>query len=149
MNIRLANKFDVKYFIDVATKINDMEFITADKPVQKDHINSLFNAIIHGKGIALIAESEKPIGIIVGLITENLWHPDYLQLNQILFYTDEEWRDTKAGYLLLKKYNEMAKDFLDKNRISTSIIQAAQPLHEIDFSRFGYKMAEKIWQWEH
>lgn len=148
MNIRLANKFDVNYFISLAKKVHELDFITTDLPVNEEHISSMLNAILHGQGVALIAENEEPIGMIVGIIHQNLWYPNLYQMTQILFYVDEEWRHTKAGYMLLMEYNKRAKELKDKNRIHDSIIQAAEPLHEIDFSRFGYVMTDKIWKLE-
>jgi hypothetical protein len=69
-------------------------------------------------------------------------------LTQILLYVDDEWRNTRAGYKLLEEYNRYAQELLDLKRIEMSVIHASEPLHDIDFSRFGYKMSEKIWQLE-
>lgn len=148
MNIRRANKFDLPYFLYTTRKVQDMSFIPNGKKVDEEHMNILFNTILHGGGIALIAESDQPIGLVVGIVNENLWVPKMYMLTQILLYVDEEWRDTKAGYKLLKEYNVATQELIDTKRIEMSVIHAAEPLHDIDFSRFGYKMAEKIWQLE-
>lgn len=148
MNIRRANKFDLPYFLYTTRKVQDMSFIPNGKKVDEEHMNILFNTILHGGGIALIAESDQPIGLVVGIVNENLWVPKMYMLTQILLYVDEDWRDTKAGYKLLKEYNVATQELIDTKRIEMSVIHAAEPLHDIDFSRFGYKMAEKIWQLE-
>lgn len=148
MIVRKANKFDLPYFIHVAKKVQDMDFIPDDKQVIDKHMNVLFNTILHGGGIALIAESDGPIGMVVGVINENLWVPQMYMLTQILLYVDEDWRHTKAGYKLLQAYNDETEQLIKDDRIEMSVIHAAEPLHDIDFSRFGYKMSEKIWQLE-
>lgn len=148
MIVRKANKFDLPYFIHVAKKVQDMDFIPDDKQVIDKHFNVLFNTILHGGGIALIVESEEPIGMVVGIINENLWVPNMFMLTQILLFVDEEWRHTKAGYKLLEAYNDTVEKLIEQKRIETSVIHAAEPLHDVDFSRFGYKMSEKIWQLE-
>lgn len=148
MIIRKANKFDLPYFIDVAKKVQDMDFIPDDKKVIDKHFNVLFTTILHGGGIALIAESDGPIGMVVGVINENLWVPEMFMLTQILLFVDNDYRNTKAGYKLLEEYNIETQKLIDQNRIEMSVIHAAEPLHDIDFSRFGYKMSEKIWQLE-
>jgi len=148
MIIRKANKFDLPYFIHVAKKVQDMDFIPEGKEVIEKHFNVIFNTILHGGGIALIAESNEPIGIAVGTINENLWVPQMYMLTQILLYVDEEWRNTRAGYKLLQAYNEETEKLIKKGRVEMSVIHAAEPLHDIDFGRFGYKMSEKIWQLE-
>lgn len=148
MIIRRANKFDLSYFLYATRKVQDMSFIPHGKKVNEEHMNILFNTILHGGGIALIAESDQPIGLVVGIVNENLWVPKMYMLTQILLYVDEEWRNTKAAYKLLKEYNIATQELIDTNRIEMSVIHAAEPLHDIDFGRFGYKMAEKIWQLE-
>jgi len=148
MIIRKANKFDLPYFIHVAKKVQDMDFIPEGKEVIEKHFNVIFNTILHGGGIALIAESNEPIGIAVGTINENLWVPQMFMLTQILLYIDEEWRNTRAGYKLLQAYNEETEKLIKEGRVEMSVIHAAEPLHDIDFGRFGYKMSEKIWQLE-
>lgn len=148
MIIRTANKFDLNYFLYVARKVQHMGFVPQDKTIDVEYFNIMFNTIIHGGGIALIAESDQPIGICIGVINENLWVPNMNMLTQILLYVDEDWRDTRAGYKLLQEYNTRTQELIDQNRIEMSVIHASEPLHDIDFSRFGYKMSEKIWQLE-
>lgn len=149
MNIRRANKFDLPYFLYLARKVQDMSFIPKGKTVDEDHFNVLFNTILHGGGIALIAESDQPVGMAIGIVNENLWVPNMYMLTQILLYVEEEWRHTKAGYKLLQEYNKCTEELIKEGRIEMSVIHASEPLHDIDFSRFGYKMSEKIWQLEH
>lgn len=148
MIIRQANKFDLDYFIHVGKKVQDMNFIPHGKSVDTRHFNILFNTILHGGGIALIAESDGPIGMVVGVINENLWVPDMYVLTQILLFVDDEYRHTTAGYKLLSEYNKCTHELLENKRIELSVIHASEPLHDIDFGRFGYKMSEKIWQLE-
>jgi len=148
MNIRKANKFDLPYFIHVAKKVQHMGFVPQNKTIDEQYFNIMFNTVLHGGGIALIAESEQPIGICIGVINENLWSPDLYMLTQILLFVDDEWRNTRAGYKLLEEYNKRTQELLDLKRIEMSVIHASEPLHDIDFSRFGYKMSEKIWQLE-
>lgn len=148
MNIRKANKFDLPYFIHVGKKVQDMNFIPHGKTVDETHFNVLFNTILHGAGLAYIAESDGPIGIVVGIVNENLWVPNMFVLTQVLLYIDDEWRNTKAGYKLLQAYNSGTEEFIKDGRIEMSVIHASEPLHDIDFTRFGYKMSEKVWQLE-
>jgi len=148
MNIRKINKFDLPYFLHVARKVQDMDFIPEGKTVIDTHLNVLFNTILNGGGIGYIVESDEPIGIVLGVINENLWVPRMFVLSQILLFVDEEWRNTKAGYKLLQAYNDGTKELIKQNRIESSVIHAAEPLHDVDFSMFGYKVSEKIWELE-
>lgn len=148
MNIRLANKFDTPYFIDVAKQVQKMNFIPYGKTVDDEYFNVLFNTILHGNGLAYIAENDEPIGIVIGIVNENIWVPNMYVLTQILLYVDEEWRNTRAGYKLLEAYNKGVQNLIEQGRIEMSVIHASEPLHDTDFSRFGYTMSEKIWKLE-
>lgn len=148
MIIRPANKFDIPYFIQIGKKVQEMNFIPHGTVVDEKHLNVLFNTILHGGGIAFIAESDQPIGIVAGVVNENLWIPNMYMLTQILLYVDEEWRHTRAGYKLLQAYNNETQNLIKLGRIDMSVIHASEPLYDVDFSRFGYKMSEKIWQLE-
>jgi len=148
MIIRKANKFDLPYFVQIAKTVQEMNFVHDDAVLIDKHFNVLFNTIINGGGIALIAESEQPVGMVVGVIGENVWMPQLFQLSQILFYVDEEWRNTRVGHKLLTEYNVQSQILLDADRVNMCVIHASEPLHDINFDKFGYKMVEKIWQLE-
>lgn len=147
MIIREANKFDVKYFINLIHRINKDDELGDIVYGQLDdnHINTIFTSIIAGAGICYIAESEDNIGIIAGIINPNIWAPQYLFMHQILFYVEEEYRNTKAGYLLLKEFDKKANELVKQKRIHHITLSAPKTILDMDFSRFDYELCEKTW----
>lgn len=147
MNIRLANKFDIPYFIETVRKVQAKEFAKEfhEIDLDEDYLNSLFVTVISGGGVALIAESEETIGIAFAVITPNVWSPETFFLHNILFYVEPDWHHTRVGYKLIKEYNKQGSMLKQENRIKEFTMTAAEPLFDVDFDRFGYKMIEKVY----
>jgi len=146
MNIRIANKFDLPYYTHLVHKIHqDADIGKYDVKLDDTYLNSLFNTILHGGGIALVVESDGPIGMMIGVISPNVWSPDTLVMHQILLYVDEEYRNTRAAHMLVTKYIECCEEYRSQNRIKYHSITASKTMFDIDFTRFGYDWIEKTW----
>jgi hypothetical protein len=146
MNVRLANKFDLPYFLRTVHEIHKKgEIGTFDVPLNDDYLNTMFATAINGGGLVLIAESDEPIGIMLALISPNIWSEQTLLMNELLWYVDEEYRNTRAGYLILQKYQAICEDLIKKKRIKFHTINTAKPMFDIDFTRFGYDMIASTW----
>lgn len=146
MNIRLANKFDLPYFLKTVHKIHEQgEIGTFDVDLDDEYLNMMFATAINGGGLVLIAESDEPIGIMLALISPNVWSDKTLLMNELLWYVQEEYRNTRAGYLLLKKYQELCEELTIKKRIRFHTITTAKSMFDIEFSRFGYDRIAETW----
>jgi hypothetical protein len=146
MKVRVANKFDLPYYLHLVHKIHsDGDIGMYDVPLDDEYLNSLYNTIIHGLGIALVVESDNPIGMMIGVISPNIWSPTTNVMHQILLYVDKEYRNTRAGHMLITEYMEKCDELKQQNRISYNTISAAKPMFDIDFTRFGYDCIEKTW----
>jgi len=150
MNIRKATIHDLNYFINTIHKIHDNDFTHYGNDVQLDdnHLNVVFNILLNGGGLCLIAEGDDYAGIAAGIINKNIWQPKVYMLHQIVLYVEEDWRHTKVGYNLIKEFKKQAMNLKDQNRILNHTIVAAEPLFDIDFERFGYQLSEKTWSME-
>ena len=75
MIVRDANKFDLPYFIDLIHRINEDDGLgdVICGELDDNHINAVFATILAGAGICYIAESDERVGIIVGVISPNMW----------------------------------------------------------------------------
>lgn len=147
MKIRLADKFDIPYFISLIKQINDDDsfgdIMHAD--LDENYLNSLFTGVIHGSGICYIAESDTRIGLILGFISPNVWKPDVLFMHEAVYYVDEEYRNTRAGYLLFKAFDEHCQKLLDEKKIHHVTLTAPKTFIDMDFTKFNYEVCEKTW----
>lgn len=146
MNIRLANKFDLPYFIKLVHEIHEKGDIGNYKvELNDEYLNALFITAINGGGLALIAESDSQVGMLFGIIAPNIWSEKTLVMNQMLLYVDDDYRNTRAGYMLIKRYEEYCLELKQKNRIQYYSINSAKSMFEIDFERFGYEKVAETW----
>jgi len=146
MKVRQANKFDLPYFINLVHKIHKKKEIGIfDVELNDEYLNVLFVTAINGGGTVLIVENDEPIGLMMGLISPNVWSEKTLLMNEILWYVEEEYRNTRAGYLLLKKYQEICEKLIDEKRIKFHTISTAKTMFDIDFTRFGYDRVTETW----
>lgn len=146
MLVRAANKFDLPYYTHLVRKIHTMaEIGTYDVPIDDTYLNSLFNTILHGGGIALVLEQEQQIGMMIGVISPNIWSPQTLVMHQILLFVDEEYRNTRAAHMLITEYIDKCNELKEQKRINYHTISATKTMFDIDFTRFGYDWIEKTW----
>lgn len=148
MKIRIANKFDLPYFIDLIHRINDDNELgdVVNAELDDMHLNTIFASILAGAGICYIAEhDDERIGMILGMISPNIWAPQYLFLHQMLYFVEEEYRNTRAGYLLFKEFDKKSKEMVEAKRVHHITLSAPKTLLEMNFDRFGYELCEKTW----
>ena len=147
MIIRKANKFDMPYFIKLIHRINEDDelgdVICGD--LDDEHLNILFATVLAGAGLCYVAESDETVGMILGVISPNMWAPKYLFLHEVLFFVEEEYRKTKAGYLLFKEFDKASKEMIEQKRVHHVTLSAPKTLFEMDFERFDYELNEKTW----
>jgi len=149
VKIRQANKFDLPYFIEATKKLHNQDHNSWSKDLQVNdkHVSTIFQSMIVGQGIVLIAEkNNKPCGIIAGLINSFLWQPDHHIMFQILFYIDETERNkARVGYELIDHYNQAGNELMKDKRIYKYAFTVSEPMFDIDLEKFNYKMIEKTW----
>ena len=146
--IRKANKFDVNYFIECVHKVHmdDDVGVNPSSELDDEHLSKIFNAILHGLGLALVYEKDnKPIAIMVGMISTNVWCPNILYLHQMLLYVEEKNRKGIVTYRLIEKFTDECKQLQTDKRINFFTINAPTTMHNLDFSRFGYIKDELTW----
>lgn len=147
MNIRPATKFDLPYFINTIHSINDNDELgdVIKGRLDDTHLNSIFATVLAGGGLCYVAESDSVIGMIMGVVSPNIWAPQYLFMHEILYYVEEEYRNTRAGYLLFKEFDNRCQELILEKRIHHVTLSMPKTLLDMDFERFDYELNEKTW----
>lgn len=146
MKIRHASKFDQPEIFRMLrsfrneTPIEEMKYCD-----NEEYISKLFHHVLLGGGIALVAESDKICGMIIGVKDLNVWDPQIKILRELCYWVDTEYRGTTAGYRLLKEYSKEAEKLRDEQKITMYTMTKMITSPDIDFSRFGYKKTEEVW----
>lgn len=144
--IRNGTKHDMPYFIDIVKQIHKRgEIGNYDILLEDNYLNALYVTALY-TGIILIAErDDEIIGILVAMISPNIWNDKVYVMNQLLIYVDEDHRYGKVGYLLLQEYDEICKHMVKEKRIHHYTLNSAKNMQDIDFSRFGYENIASTW----
>lgn len=146
MKIRTANKFDLPYILDMLRNFRNETPIDMMRECNNtEYANKLYHHIILGGGIALIAEDTEPVGMILGIIDQNIWDPDIKVLRELAFWVEADKRGSTAGYKLILEYNKRAQQLVDDNKINMYTMTKMTTSPDIDFSRFGYQKTEEVW----
>lgn len=146
MKIRSANKFDLPHIIEMLKHFREQTPIELMRDCDNaEYINKLYHHIILGGGIALIAETDKVIGMIIGVKDQNIWDPNMRILRELVYWVEPEHRNTTAGYRLLKEYNKQAQELVDEGKIKLFTMTKMVNSPDLDFSKFGYTKTEEVW----
>jgi N-acetylglutamate synthase-like GNAT family acetyltransferase len=146
MKVRVANKFDLPIVLDMLRNFRNHTPIDIMRECNnEEYINKLFHHVILGGGVALIAEDKGVAGMIIGVKDQNVWDPEIKVLRELVYWVEPEYRGTTAGYKLLLKYNKLAQELVDTQKINMYTMTKMVNSPDLDFTRFGYKKTEEVW----
>jgi GNAT superfamily N-acetyltransferase len=148
MKIRFADKFDLPKVIEMLKHYRDAcplpELKLAD---DESYINSLFNGIIHGQGVCLIADNlGEAVGMIMAIRAPSLWDPKLVLMKEMCYWVEPEHRNTSAGYKLLKHYRDFCSQEKEQNKIAVYTISKMVNSPELKYDRFGFELLEETWR---
>lgn len=146
--IRLANKFDLPEICRMLRDFRNQTPIPMMSQLDDDqYIAKIFNILINGGGLAIVSTNEDQTlnGMILGIINRSVWDPDLFILQEMVFWVDPEWRNTRVGYKLLKEYVEQSQELVDNGRISLYTMTKMINSPDLKLDRFGFKKTEEVW----
>jgi len=146
MKVRLANKFDLPVVLDMLRNFRNHTPIDIMRECNnEEYINKLFHHVILGGGVALIAEDKDVAGMIIGVKDQNVWDPEVKVLRELVYWVEPQYRGSTAGYKLLLRYNKLAQELVDEQKINMYTMTKMVNSPDLDFTRFGYKKTEEVW----
>ena len=138
--IRLANKFDIPILIAMIQKFSKETLIQKYKDEtlwDKKYVGNLLYSLILGRGFIVIDENLK--GMIIAMITPNVWCPKSNQLNELAWWVAPEARNGLLGGKLWIEFNKQAQKLLDEKRIDVVMTSLMANSPKIDYSKRGFK----------
>lgn len=146
MNIRQANKFDYPHIIEMLKHFRDQSPIKVMAETDnEEYVSKLINALLHGRGVILLAVKDKPIGMLMAVVDQNIWNPDVLVMKELAYWVEPEHRGSTAGYRLITEYNKLAKNMVENDRIKFYTMSKLTKSPDLDYNRFGYDKIEETW----
>lgn len=143
--IRVANKFDIPRLREMLLNYQSAGVLRGLKITNEQTGLKILSTIIAGGGIGLVSEKNGVVtGMLLAVCTPFLWDNNQLIMSEIAYWVEPEYRNTTAGYRLLKKYTEMCEDLRDSGRIVNYTVSRMEG-QDLDYSRFGFKPIEQTW----
>ena len=101
------------WFVDVAAVRMLTDEVKDTRLINRNTLQKLASLGMES-GTAFVAKSgDKCVGAIGGLVVPNLFNPELVSLNEVFWYVLPEFRKTRAGYLLLKAFDNKGKEVAD------------------------------------
>lgn len=137
---------DMEWFVETAA-VNMLKD-ELKKPEYVD-IENLYVLASTGalSGTAFVAKCDGiPVGALGGIVSPNLFNPSITIVTEVFWYVLPEYRNTRAGLLLLQAYGEACEKVADES--SLSLLTTSQ-VNIKSIERKGYKLCENAFRREH
>lgn len=120
-------------FYDVSYKMyeTDEQAETVIRPMITDH---LF--------LVSVTPEQKITGFISGMFLPHVYNPKVSTLVETFWWVNPEYRNTKAGSMLLNKFVEIGRSTVD---VIIGVLENDSPVNESTFLRRGFKLKEKTY----
>ena len=144
--IRDANPFDIPEILGMLRQYRafaPLEFLQeVDDEV---YITQVLTEIMAGRGIALVAETDKIDGMLLAAISPSAWSPKHLVMTEMAFWINVQARGGSAAHRLIAAYVEHGIALKSQNRISAFFISKMVNSPDLKYDKFGFKKLEEFW----
>jgi N-acetylglutamate synthase-like GNAT family acetyltransferase len=138
--IRKATRYDIPRLLEIVESYsyeNPIKILGKSENYDAKYLESLLFGIIMGRGFVYIDNHMR--GAIIAIKTPNIWSPKLMELNELLWWVEPEYRNGTIGGRLWKAFDQEATEMLKRGDVHFSItsVSASGPL--IDYTKRGYK----------
>lgn len=102
--------------------------------------------MMYGDTAWVVKKDDECVGGLGALLVPNLYNPRFTTLAEIFWYVLPEYRNSRAGLLLLKAFDEAAEDKADDAVLSLLPSSEVRSLDKRGF-KFGEKSFRKEYTW--
>lgn len=135
--MRYATKYDMPHLIEMMKAYAEEAGIKALKHNQNEsHVRSLFYQMLKGRGFILVDDQLR--GFLAAYVTCNFWNSAVKELHEVAWWVMPEYRDTSIGGRLWLRFNKLAQDMLDQNRVQIVCTSLMPSSPEIDYTRYKF-----------
>lgn len=99
------------------------------------------------KHVMIVAESNQaPIGFIGGSLGPHTFNPSVVVLAELFWWVQEEYRQSRAGFLLLKEFMDFGK--ANATWVTMCLIEGRSPIKEQSLIKRGFSLYERSYLFE-
>ena len=104
------------------------------------NVRNLLVGILAGRGFILVDNDYR--GMIVGIITPNIWASSILELRELAWWVKPEHRQGMIGGKLWIEFDRIAEKLKSDNRIQLITTTRMETSPTLDYTKRGYKKLE-------
>lgn len=138
-SVRVADYNDLPWILDDAGVRMIQEEVKQPELYNRATMTNIVIAAIEQETVFIGTADDKPVGVIGGIIVPHYLNADKTTLAEIMWYVYPEYRETRVGIFMLKKYSERAKDF----DYATFSLLADSPIADRTLERYGFMPKER------
>ena len=147
MKIRTANKYDLPEILDMLRNYRGQTpWKRLAECDNEQHVSNIIAHILAGAGLIIIAEWEKPAGMLIAVKNHNVWDPELMMMNELAYWVEPEHRGSTAGYRLLDTYRKTCEQMKQRGEIEGFTISKMINSPDLDYGRFGFEKLEEMWR---
>lgn len=142
MNIRRATQADMPVLLMYAQQF--IEFMDSRYVVYKEeHIRNILSLIIDKHVFAIAEKDGMIVGGIGAMYVPSIYDPTTILLTETFWWVGEEWRNTRAGWLLLDFLITFA-DVHTLPLVMSSLDKSGEGVDRL-LQKRGFNLSEKSW----
>lgn len=149
INIRLANKEDIKELLEMSTKFFEASpYSKLDELNTKELENTIYNVLfLQGLGRAVFLVStdkdDKATGMLAAMVNKSMWSQNSIA-TEMAWWVEEDDRKSGVGKKLIEGYEYWTK-MINAKLISLSTLMALDPDAKLSdfYEKQGYVKAEQ------
>lgn len=125
--------------VEIAATRMLLEEVKRPELLNKENIYRLVDKMIVDDTAIIAFKDGEPVGCIGALLVPNTYNPEIASLVELIWYVLPEHRKSRAGFLLLEKYIELAKELADEATLS---LLAGSQVNFDSLSKRGFHQEE-------
>lgn len=110
ITVGVVQEQDLQWVIDVAAVRMLTEELKRPELVNMNNIQMLARKGLEDQTLFIAKQGDICVGTLGGLLVPNMFNSDLLTLAEVFWYVLPEYRNTRAGFLLLKTFEEKADE---------------------------------------
>lgn len=141
--IREANKFDMPILLDFMreyAKEAPVKILNQLENHDDKYVSNLLISIIAGRGFILIDDELN--GIIIAIITCNVWCSNILELHELAWWVKPEHRNGTIGGKLWLSFSNKANDMLNKNIVQLVTTTKMSTSPSLNYEKRGFQLLD-------
>lgn len=141
--IKQATRYDIPRLIEMieqyALENPNIELFKNQDLHDAKYIEQLLFEIINGRGFILMDKNMR--GCFIAIRNQNIWCPKVIELHQLMWWVEPEFRGVLSGRLW-KAFDKAATKLLEEKKIDLVFTSVTAKSTFTDFTKRGYSAIE-------